>query len=336
MEVYINRLEETSISYEEIVSLMHDSFKERLDQGLIFTSCTMSVDEFKKRYSDGVIIVGFDKATNEMMAFYTFHLRADKKGIKYGYLEQLAVSPKAKRSGIGTKMLAENCRIAATMGAKYMLSDTACGAGDTRHRQHQGQLLHLPDDDTDTGHHSTAGTVAYGLRDRSRTAGKDGEVVDAQSQRRRPEGHVGQSVAIHLLLHHAAAVGQLHHVRPHGDAAGGQLAVAGAALGTADHSRTECGDIPDGMRARPVGGHEPHLGLRHAEFHHVRLLVPRGRYATAHAVVQPYVPVEALLPGDARHSLLRQRLRHLLAADCHAGGLLAAVAHRCRNVQPPI
>lgn len=128
MEVYINRLEETSISYEEIVSLMHDSFKERLDQGLIFTSCTMSVDEFKKRYSDGVIIVGFDKATNEMMAFYTFHLRADKKGIKYGYLEQLAVSPKAKRSGIGTKMLAENCRIAATMGAKYMLSDTACGA----------------------------------------------------------------------------------------------------------------------------------------------------------------------------------------------------------------
>jgi ribosomal protein S18 acetylase RimI-like enzyme len=128
MEVYIKRLEETDVTYEEIVSLMHDSFKERLDQGLNFTSCTMSVDEFKKRYSDGVIIVGFDKATNEMMAFYTFHLRTDKKGIKYGYLEQLAVSPKAKRSGIGTKMLAENCKIAASMGAKYMLSDTACDA----------------------------------------------------------------------------------------------------------------------------------------------------------------------------------------------------------------
>lgn len=128
MEVYIKRLEETNVTYEEIVSLMHDSFKERLDQGLNFTSCTMSVDDFKKRYSDGVIIVGFDKATDEMMAFYTFHLRSDNKGIKYGYLEQLAVSPKAKRSGIGTKMLAENCRIAASMGAKYMLSDTACGA----------------------------------------------------------------------------------------------------------------------------------------------------------------------------------------------------------------
>lgn len=128
MEVYIKRFEETNVTYEEIVSLMHDSFKERLDQGLIFTSCTMSVDDFKKRYSDGVIIVGFDKATDEMMAFYTFHLRSNNKGIKFGYLEQLAVSPKAKRSGIGTKMLAENCRIAASMGAKYMLSDTACRA----------------------------------------------------------------------------------------------------------------------------------------------------------------------------------------------------------------
>lgn len=128
MEVLIKRLEETAVTYEEIVSLMHDSFKERLDQGLNFTSCTMSVDEFISKYSDGVIIVGFDKETNEMMAFYTFHLRQDNKKIPYGYLEQLAVSPKAKRSGIGTKMLAENCRIAASMGAKYMLSDTACDA----------------------------------------------------------------------------------------------------------------------------------------------------------------------------------------------------------------
>lgn len=128
MELVIKKLEETNVTYEEIVSLMHDSFKERLDQGLNFTSCTMSVEEFKKKYSDGVIIVGFDKETNEMMAFYTFHLRMDKKNIPYGYLEQLAVSPKAKRGGIGSKMLAENCRIASSMGAKYMLSDTACGA----------------------------------------------------------------------------------------------------------------------------------------------------------------------------------------------------------------
>lgn len=128
MEILIKRLEETSVTYEEIVSLMHDSFKERLDQGLNFTSCTMSVEEFISRYSDGVIIVGLDKATNEMMAFYTFHLKQDNKKTSYGYLEQLAVSPKAKRSGIGSKMLAENCAIAHSMGAKYMLSDTACDA----------------------------------------------------------------------------------------------------------------------------------------------------------------------------------------------------------------
>ncbi|MBQ3750942.1 MAG: GNAT family N-acetyltransferase [Bacteroidales bacterium] len=128
MDIIIKRLEETPVTYEEIVDLMHDSFKERLEQGLHFTSCTMSVDDFKRKYSDGVIIVGFDKATGEMMAFYTFHLRRDKKNISFGYLEQLAVSPKAKRSGIGSKMLAENCRIASSMGAHYMLSDTACKA----------------------------------------------------------------------------------------------------------------------------------------------------------------------------------------------------------------
>ena len=130
MEIVIKQLHETNYTYEQLVDLMHDSFQERRDQGLLFTSCTMDVDTFKRKYSDAVIIVGYNKDNGELLSFYTFHLftTGRNKVIKYGYLEQLAVSPKAKRTGIGTKMLDANIAIAQKMGASYMLSDTACKA----------------------------------------------------------------------------------------------------------------------------------------------------------------------------------------------------------------
>lgn len=130
MDIEIKQLQETDYTYEQIVDLMHDSFKERMEQGLMFTSCTMDVETFKRKYSDGVIIVGYNKENGELLAFYTFHLCQEKRGKnrKYGYLEQLAVSPKAKRTGIGTKMLDANLAIAQEMGATYMLSDTAYNA----------------------------------------------------------------------------------------------------------------------------------------------------------------------------------------------------------------
>ena len=129
MDIEIRQLADTSYTYEQLVDLMHDSFQERKDQGLLFTSCTMDVETFKRKYSDGVIIVGSNKDDGELLAFYTFHLRSKGHNqIKYGYLEQLAVSPKAKRTGIGTKMLDANLAIAQKMGASSMLSDTACKA----------------------------------------------------------------------------------------------------------------------------------------------------------------------------------------------------------------
>ena len=130
MDIEIKQLKDTNYTYDQLVDLMHDSFQERKDQGLLFTSCTMDVETFKKKYSDGIIIVGYNKDCGELLAFYTFHLysKRRKKQCKYGYLEQLAVSPKAKRTGIGTKMLDANIAIAQKMGASYMLSDTACKA----------------------------------------------------------------------------------------------------------------------------------------------------------------------------------------------------------------
>lgn len=130
MDIEIKHLQETDFTYEQLVDLMHDSFQERKDQGLLFTSCTMDVETFKRNYSDGVIIVGYNKENGELLAFYTFHLLSERrnKDMKYGYLEQLAVSPKAKRTGIGTKMLDANLALAQGMGASYMLSDTACKA----------------------------------------------------------------------------------------------------------------------------------------------------------------------------------------------------------------
>lgn len=128
MEVVIKRLEETNITYEQIVELLHESFEERLQQGLKFTCSYMSVDQFKKKTADGVVFVALEAMTNELLGTGTVHLRKNKSGVLYGYNEYAAISPKAKRCGIGSKLLKARENFVKSASGEYILSDTAVGA----------------------------------------------------------------------------------------------------------------------------------------------------------------------------------------------------------------
>ena len=128
MNIIIKRREETGITYEQIVSLMHESFEERLLQGLKFTCSFMTVEQYKKKTSDGIIFVAIDEDTHELMGTAVVHIRKDSVGVIYGYNELAAISPKAKRCGIGSMLLRERVCEVEKKGGEYILSDTAVGA----------------------------------------------------------------------------------------------------------------------------------------------------------------------------------------------------------------
>lgn len=127
MNIVVKKLDETSITYEQIADLMHESFEERLQQGLKFTCSFMSVEQYKKKTADGVVFVAIDEDTQELMGTAVVHVKkAD--GVIYGYNELAAICSKAKRCGIGSMLLNARVELVKNAGGEYILSDTAVGA----------------------------------------------------------------------------------------------------------------------------------------------------------------------------------------------------------------
>lgn len=124
----ISRLEETDITYEQIVALLHRSFQERLDQGLHYTCSEMTVDSFQNATRNGIVLVALDSDSGSLVGTATTHLYIDKKGCKYGENENLAIHPDAKRNGIGSALLKKRLEILKEAGAEYVISDTAVNA----------------------------------------------------------------------------------------------------------------------------------------------------------------------------------------------------------------
>lgn len=128
MNVVVKRKEETDFSFEQIVNLLHESFQERLLQGLKFTCSYMTIDEFKSITSDGIIFIAVDLDSNSLVGTATIHIRKDSEDIVYGYLELLAINENTKRCGIGSSLFATCENVVKNAGGEYILSDTAVGA----------------------------------------------------------------------------------------------------------------------------------------------------------------------------------------------------------------
>ena len=128
MEVVINLLSETNVSYQQLTDLLHAAFEERLEQGLNFTCSTMSAEQFEAKIKDGYVFVALNKETDELLGTVTIHINTDKNGNVFGYHEYLAVSPQVKHFGVGTKLALAWDALLKEKSAKYVMSDTACGA----------------------------------------------------------------------------------------------------------------------------------------------------------------------------------------------------------------
>lgn len=126
MEMKITSLDQSPFSYEDVVNLLHTSFEERLHQGFCFTCSTITVSQFKEKTSKSMILVAWQKQV--LYGMVTLTLGTDSSGVIFGYHENLAINPSAKRLGIGTKLQAKCVEMVLDAGGEYEISDTAVGA----------------------------------------------------------------------------------------------------------------------------------------------------------------------------------------------------------------
>lgn len=125
-EVRIDRLKCSPFSYEDIADLLHLSFDEHIAEGLHFTCSSMTASTFREKTRDSIVLVAWNPMDDSILGTMTVTVKKDNKQAVYGYLEYLAISPDAKRLGLGTRLLqaCTDCCI----GGKYLLSDTATEA----------------------------------------------------------------------------------------------------------------------------------------------------------------------------------------------------------------
>ncbi|OWV16432.1 hypothetical protein B7990_11885 [Fibrobacter sp. UWB4] len=129
MNVVVKKREETDITYDQIVNLMHDAFEERLQQGLNFKCSSMTVDEFKKCTEHSAIFVAINLEDDSFLGFGVVSIKEENQNQdKYAFIQDLSISPKVKRCGIGSKLQREMVCVAQNSGCKYMECTTAVGA----------------------------------------------------------------------------------------------------------------------------------------------------------------------------------------------------------------
>lgn len=124
--INIFRREETSISYKQIIDLIHESFKERLAQGLKYTCSFMSEEDYIKNTQGGGVYVAIDTSNNILAGTVTIKMHTDGKS-QYGYMEYLSIKNEYKHKGVGSLLL-EHISETELIGCDYILSDTSTEA----------------------------------------------------------------------------------------------------------------------------------------------------------------------------------------------------------------
>lgn len=113
--------------YQELSSLLHESFRERLEANLNFGCATFTPEELKEKTSDAYIVCYFD--VNKPIAMGVLTIKT-KWGIRYGVFEFLAVSheEKYRRKGLGSAVQRECVGVAKKLGLSFVTSSTAVEA----------------------------------------------------------------------------------------------------------------------------------------------------------------------------------------------------------------
>ena len=121
--ISIKCVSETEIPLTEVFQLVHDSFQQWIDNGLESAVARYSLDDYIEKTSNATIIVAVS-SKGELLGTHT--LVFDKPKCCFG--KYLAVSPNAKRLGIGKLLFEKEVELAKQHGCEYLLEDTGVDA----------------------------------------------------------------------------------------------------------------------------------------------------------------------------------------------------------------
>lgn len=109
-------------SWEELVVLFHESFQERLDQGLNFTCSFFTPEDLERRSEDCVVLVAIDKDCDDRLVGTVSFSKLSRSKAEH---LNLAVIPSYKHAGVATQLLKALLDLAFKSGCNYIVSDTA-------------------------------------------------------------------------------------------------------------------------------------------------------------------------------------------------------------------
>ena len=122
--IVIKAGKEAEVSVEELYDLFWQAFQAWRDSGLNAPFTYKTLEEFKAVIERSNVFVAQDKATGELLGMHSFYTYKNKSVFDFF----LAVSPKAQRQGIATKLLQEEVERLKRRGYRYMKCTTSAGA----------------------------------------------------------------------------------------------------------------------------------------------------------------------------------------------------------------
>lgn len=114
-------------SWEELTTLFHAAFQERLDQGLQFTCSYFTPEDLEQRCADAIVLLAIDKDKNRLAGTASVVINQDENGT-WGYFQNMAVHPDYKRRGVATELEKRRTEIAKENECQHVMCDTAVGA----------------------------------------------------------------------------------------------------------------------------------------------------------------------------------------------------------------
>jgi len=111
--------------YARLLDVLHEAFRERLQENLNFGCATFNLEDLKRNTENAYVITVNDG--QNLLGFVSLTIR-EKGGIHYGVHEFLSVSPKMKRKGIGSLLFNEVLLLAKKQNLMFISSTTSVKA----------------------------------------------------------------------------------------------------------------------------------------------------------------------------------------------------------------
>ena len=123
-EITVKFMKEAEVSAKELYKLRKDAFEQWSEQGLN-PVVIVPIEQFQHYLKDKTVFVAQDEATGELLAMRTLTLYP-KRGCAAE--ANLSVAPKAKRQGIGTRLIEAEVQWLKERGYRYTTCSTAIPA----------------------------------------------------------------------------------------------------------------------------------------------------------------------------------------------------------------